>query len=187
MCVDYRKLCVELFGTDDVEALRKIAGKKKSGRKKKFSESDIDDILSLYSSGMTIEQIAKRYNTSRQIVSKYINAPIHKGCSMRMTYMFKKTPCTEIDIDFLDRKIYIQNKTDDILHRAFGANQSPVWEDFENFLEERCPPRTRGNIESLLRSMNIDHYDPISIIEYTKGRCVDDNMWIKIRYRSRGE
>ena len=182
MATDYRKLCIELFGTDDLNTLKKIEETPKPGRKKKFSDKEADRILKLYSGGMTIKQIAEKYGTSRQIISKYINMPVHKGCSMRMTYMYKKSPCTEIDIDFLEKKIYIQNKTDDILHRAFGINEAPEWGDFEAFLEDRCPPRTRGNIKRLLRSMNIDSYDPLSIIEYTKGKCVDDNMWIKIRY-----
>ena len=30
--------------------------------------------------------------------------------------------------------------------------------------------------------MNIDSYDPLSIIENTKGKCVDDNMWIKFHF-----
>ncbi|MBQ5333447.1 MAG: Hin recombinase, partial [Oscillospiraceae bacterium] len=103
MATDYRKLCIELFGTDDVNTLKKIAEKPKPGRKKKFSDKEADRILKLYSGGMTIKQIAEKYGTSRQIISKYINMPVHKGCSMRMTYMYKKSPCTEIDIDFLEK------------------------------------------------------------------------------------
>ena len=34
MATDYRKLCIELFGTDNVAELKKIANKQKTGRKK---------------------------------------------------------------------------------------------------------------------------------------------------------
>lgn len=44
---------------------------------------------------------------------------------MRLTYMFRRQPCTVIDVNFLDRKVVIQNKTDDILHRAFGVIKGP--------------------------------------------------------------
>ena len=41
MNTDYRKLCIELFGTDDVAELKKIAEKvstnRNAGRKKKFT------------------------------------------------------------------------------------------------------------------------------------------------------
>ena len=35
--MDYRKLCMELFGTDDETELRKIAGRLRGGRKKALS------------------------------------------------------------------------------------------------------------------------------------------------------
>ena len=47
MNVDYRKLCLELFGTDDVDELTKIAqvhrekNPRKAGRKKKFTAEDV--------------------------------------------------------------------------------------------------------------------------------------------------
>lgn len=187
MAVDYRKLCIEIFGTDNESEIRRIAAsatKPNVGRKNKFTEDDVSDLRNLYSNGMTIEMIARKYKTSRQIVSKYLTEPIHSGCTMRMTYMYKKKPCTEIDIDFLNKKIYIQNKTNDILHRAFGVSEKPDWNDFQEFIEGRCPPKTRGNIKDILKEMSVPDYDPISIIERTKGRCFDDDMWIKIGYKS---
>ena len=56
---------------------------------------------------------------------------------------------TLIDVDFLGRRIRIQNRTEDILHRAFGTNMHPTWEDFEIFLQERCFPASRGNVHNL--------------------------------------
>ena len=101
--------------------------------------------------------------------------------------MFKQYPCTVIDIDFLKQKIYIQNKTDDIIHRAFGVVENPSWDDFELFLEDRCFPRERGNCRSILCSMGLTDYDPLQIIEKTQGRMAEDKQWIKIRYNDRGE
>ena len=101
---------------------------------------------------------------------------------MRMTYMFRRQPCTTIDVDFLRRNIRIQNKTDDILHRAFGTNEQPTWDDFECFLQERCFPKTRGRLKDELRALGLDSYDPLQIVEKTKGRTAEDDLWLKIQY-----
>ena len=84
--------------------------------------------------------------------------------------------CTIIDVDFLNEKIKIKNRTDDILHRAFGVVEQPSWQQFEEFLADRCFPETRGNMKSVLRDLQLDSYDPLHIIEKTKGRTADDNL-----------
>ena len=185
MATDYRKLCLEIFGTDDVNEIRKIAIKqnaRNAGRKKKFSDEDVADMRNLRARGVSVNDIAEKYNTSRQIVDKYLNTKPAPGYTMRMTYMNKHTPCTEIDVDFLNQNIRIQNYTDDILHRAFGITEAPTWADFEDFLQYRCFPKTRGNAKDVLKKLQIQAYDPLQIVEKTRGRIADDNMWLKIRY-----
>ena len=115
------------------------------------------------------------------------NTAAGDGCTMRITYMFRRQPCTVIDVDFLDQKVVIQNKTDDILHRAFGVLEHPTWNDFENFLRDRCFPQTRGNCKELLQEMELTDYDPLKIVEKTRGRLADDEMWLRLRYLPRKE
>ena len=180
---DYRAICLELFGTDDVEKLKMIAkqiGQKNTrnaGRKRKFNEAETEEMKRLPRAG-----IARRFGTSRQIIGKYLNTPLPEGYTMRMTYMFRHQPCTTIDVDFLRRNIRIQNKTDDILHRAFGTNEQPTWDDFECFLQERCFPKTRGHLKDELRALGLDSYDPLQIVEKTNGRTAEDDLWLKIQY-----
>lgn len=192
MEINYRKLCVELFGTDDVEKLKKIAQKAKdnrnAGRKQKFTEKEISEIEKLLEKGMTMSAVAERYGTSRQIINKYFNQMPEKNYTLRMTYMYGQNPCTIIDVDFLNEKIAIKNRTDDVLHRAFGVIENPTWQQFQEFLEDRCFPKSRGNIKAILRSLELDSYDPLQIVEKTKGKTADDNLWIKFKYYSqRGE
>ena len=84
--MDYRKLCLELFGTDDVDELTKIAqvhrekNPRKAGRKKKFTAEDVQRIRSLLENGMTMQEAAKRFNTSRQVIGKYLNE--QRTCSI---------------------------------------------------------------------------------------------------------
>ena len=186
--MDYRKLCLELFGTDDVDELTKIAqvhrekNPRKAGRKKKFTAEDVQRIRSLLENGMTMQEAAKRFNTSRQVIGKYLNEKPAEGYTLRMTYMYQQHPCTIIDVDFLNQRIMVQNKTNDMLHRAFGVVEHPTWDDFETFLKERCFPATRGNAKEILKQLQLTSYDPLQIVEKTRGRTAEDDMWLKFHY-----
>ena len=184
---DYRKLCIELFGTDDAAQLRRIAENAKgknprgAGRRRRFSRDDVAEMRRLRAGGMKLADIAARFGTSRQVIGRYLNPGPEPGCTMRMTYMFRRSPCTVIDVDLLTRRVYIRNFTDDVIHRAFGVNEHPDWEDFEYFLRDRCFPESRGNRKSLLRQLGLTDYDPLQIVEKTQGRMADDDMWIRIQ------
>ena len=186
--MDYRKLCLELFGTDDVDELTKIAqiyrekNPRKAGRKKKFTAEDVQRIRSLLENGMTMQEVAKRFNTSRQVIGKYLNEKPAEGYTLRMTYMYQQHPCTIVDVDFLNQRIMVQNKTNDMLHRAFGVVEHPTWDDFETFLKERCFPATRGNAKEILKQLQLTSYDPLQIVEKTRGRMAEDDMWLKFHY-----
>ena len=190
--MDYRKLCMELFGTDDVENLRRIAEEyrkknaRNAGRKKKYTEKDVERMAQLRDQGVGLQTIADEFGTSRQVVGRYLSEAPAKGSTMRLTYMFRQHPCTVIDVDFLEQKISIQNKTADPVHRAFGMIEDPTWNDFEGFLKDRCFPETRGNRKELLRQLGLTDYDPLQIVEKTHGRMADDELWLKIRYLERG-
>lgn len=193
MDMDYRRLCVDLFGTDDVAELTKIAGTvnthnaRNAGRKKKFRPDDVAHMKKLRAEGMTVNAIAEKYGTARQIIGRYLNEKPDENTTLRMTYMFRRQPCTTIDVDFLNERIQIQNHTNDLLHRAFGVTENPTWEDFNWFLRQRCFPETRGNARQILRSIGVDSYDPIQIAEKTKGRMAEDELWLKFSYYPRRE
>ena len=64
MEVDYKKLCIDLFGTDKPDELKKISDKtqhkSKSGRKPVLSEDDKNEICRLRSEGMQTANIARK-------------------------------------------------------------------------------------------------------------------------------
>lgn len=191
MNTDYRKLCVELFGTDDADKLKtlsksiKVKNARNAGRKKKFTQDDVREMQAMIESGVTINEVAERFSTSRQVVGKYLNAKPAEGYTLRMTYMYRQHPCTVIDVDFLNRKVMIRNKTKDMLHRAFGVIEKPTWDDFEGFLKDRCFPATRGNVKDILKELQLTDYDPLQIVERTRGRTAEDDMWLKFAYYPR--
>ena len=188
MNVDYRILCLDLFGTDDVNELARIArtykekNPRNAGRKKKFTAEDVQTIRRLIEDGMTVNEAAERFQTSRQVIGRYLNEKPEEGYTLRMTYMYQQHPCTIIDVDFLNQRVKVQNKTKDMLHRAFGVIEKPTWDDFEMFLKERCFPATRGNAKELLKELQLTSYDPLQIVEKTRGRTAEDDMWLKFNY-----
>lgn len=190
--MDYRNLCLELFGTDDVNELTRIAqiykqkNPRKAGRKKKFIAEDVQTIRTLIENGMTVNDVAERFKTSRQIIGKYLNEKPADGYTLRITYMYHQHPCTVIDVDFLNQRVIVQNKTKDILHRAFGVVEHPTWDDFELFLKDRCFPSTRGDAKAILKDLQLTFYDPLQIAEKTKGRTAEDDMWMKFHYYPAG-
>lgn len=188
METNYRQLCMDLFGTTDVEQLKTIANQIKvknprnAGRKRKFAADDIQTMKQLAANGTPLAEVAAHFHTSRQVVGRYLNEKPASGYTMRITYMCRTTPCTIIDVDFMNRKVAIQNRTTDVLHRAFGIIEQPTWEDFETFLRERCFPSTRGNIKTLLKDLQLTDYDPLQIVEKTQGRTAEDHLWLKFAY-----
>ena len=99
-----------------------------------------------------------------------------------MTFLFRDEACTIIHVNVAKEQIRIQNLTDDIFHRAFGTVLEPTWEDFEQFLADRCFSPSVGFLEDNLRALGIDAYDPLQIVEKTQGRTEDDEMWIRFEY-----
>ena len=99
---------------------------------------------------------------------------------VKYEYYDKDILCSTIVCDFTSKAVLVKNHTEDILKTAFGVNLSPTWDDFTEFLEERCVPRTRENISLFLESMDLTEYDPIRIVEITQGRMAEDNQWLKI-------
>lgn len=181
MSVDYKELCLELFGTTDVDELRDIAKKNNrgAGRKKRFTDKQIEKIYDMQAHGVSQQKIAEYFGVSRQTISKYLKNELDDHYNYQIDFMYKTSVCTTILVNFWDKKIKIINKTNDILHRAFGVNETPNWDDFNEFILDRCFSEARGNKKEILKSLNIDSYDPIQIVEQTKGKTYEDNQWIK--------
>lgn len=187
MSTDYKKLCFDLFGTTDVDKLSEIASNynkknpRGAGRKVSFSDEQISEMKKMQANGVSQQKIAEHFSTTRQTVARLLSQK-NSAYNMRIDYMYKTSVCTTIFVDFLNSSISIINKTPDIIHRAFGIVESPTWKDFEEFLESRCFPKSRGDRKTLLNILGLDSYDPIQIIEKTKGKTYEDNQWMKISY-----
>lgn len=105
-----------------------------------------------------------------------------KPYKMKMVYKHNNKLLTTMYVDLLTCQIKIENHTDDIICRAFGINEDPTWDDFDYFLRSRCFEETRQDVKLLLSELGLDHFDPLAIVEKTKGRCTDDPFWLDISY-----
>lgn len=186
--IDYKELCNKLFGTTDVDKLidisKKVHNSRRAGRKKKFTEEQIQQMKYMQQHGLTQQKIAEYFGTTRQTVSKYLRTEFNKSYTLQIDLMYRTSVCSTILVDFRNQKIKVINKTDDILHRAFGTNTNPSWDDFKTFLTDRCFPESRGDKKSLLKALQIDSYDPLQIVEQTHGKTYEDKLWMKFKNRS---
>ena len=89
--------------------------------------------------------------------------------------------CSLVAADFTDQTLCTENYVSDVIKTAFGNNEVPTWNDFQNFLEERCIPRARAGLREYLEALGLDKYDPLEIIKKTSGRMAEDNQWIEIK------
>lgn len=88
--------------------------------------------------------------------------------------------CTTIYADFTDQTLAAENHADDPVKTAFGNNPLPDWEDFQDFLQERCIPKERAGLREYLEALGLGGYDPLAIIEKTGGRMAEDQQWIEM-------
>lgn len=103
-----------------------------------------------------------------------------KEYGLRLYYMENNDINTVIDVDMLNRKVKFKNYTNKLINRAFGSKESVTYEEYEEFLESRCFPNTRDKMKIELKKLDIPTYDPLLIIEKTKGRIADDDFYIEI-------
>ena len=99
---------------------------------------------------------------------------------LKLEFYDEEVLCTKIIADFTDETLSVENTTGHIVKTAFGKNEVPTWEDLQNFLEERCVPRSRSGIREYLETIGVEEYNPLEIIKKTGGRMAEDNQWIKL-------
>lgn len=99
---------------------------------------------------------------------------------LRLWYMSENRVCTIIDVDERSRRVKVYNFTRDYMERAFGKEEHPDFEAYEAFLESRCFPESRDKMKLILKDLDLPFYDPLLIIEKTKGKMAEDDFWIRI-------
>ena len=112
-------------------------------------------------------------------LSEYYSVP-EKHFPMRLWYMHRNEICTLIDVDEVRRVVRIRNYTNRIQYRAFGINGEPSFDEYQEFLESRCFPRSGDKMKIRLQEIDVPFYDPLLIIEKTQGRMAEDEFWLQV-------
>lgn len=169
-----------------------ISGKDIKNFRKKYSlnKNDLASLLNV--SSRTIEGwesseskisgpivlLFRLLNENPELIDKLIVPEMKYG--LRLYYMQNGDINTVIDVDMINRKVFFKNYTSNIILRAFGNKESVTYEEYEKFLESRCFPSNRDKLKIELNKLDIPYYDPLLIIEKTKGRMADDDLYIEI-------
>lgn len=155
-----------------------------------ITQAELADLLGV--SKPTIE----RWETSENVITGPIVLALHlinnsqnvadqlivpsRTTKLRLKYMYQDTLCTVIDVDEMNQAVRIINYQKHLMFRAFGINEKPTFQDYQEFIESRCFPRSRDKMKIILKDLDITFYDPLLIIEKTKGRMAEDDFWIEV-------
>lgn len=96
---------------------------------------------------------------------------------MYFDYMHRDTLCARVGTNFI--KVEVTNFTDNIFKTPFGNNVNPTVADLEEFLEDRCFPKSRADRKKLLERIGLDFYDVTLVTHYNHGAQLTDDFWIK--------
>lgn len=102
--------------------------------------------------------------------------------TLKYDYMNRDELMSEILVNLTDQKILVINHSSDIIHLAFGVNLLPNWDDFMDFLRERCFPEGRDRIREVLNYYGLDSFDAFALIEETGGVMAEDHQWLKVTH-----
>lgn len=140
---------------------------------KEIGITEDDREVELFFDGSTIS-ISKKLS-----MAEFINrGKQEKHILYLFLYYNEQALSSKVVANYTEKTLCVENYTDSFIHTAFGKNLTPTWNDFETFLEERCIPRSRAGLREYLETIGVDQYDPLKIIQKTKGRMAEDNQWL---------
>lgn len=92
----------------------------------------------------------------------------------------KESLVADILVDLTTKTVREYHRySNDVLLLPFGAIESPNYLAFIDFLESRCPPRERANLNELLSNWGLLEYDPLAIVKRTHGMMYADFIWVR--------
>ena len=59
--------------------------------------------------------------------------------------------------------------------------QMETLDELNSWVENRCPPRTRADIDILLQGLGLSFYAPFNIVQKTNGAMFEDEYWLRFR------
>ena len=97
----------------------------------------------------------------------------------KMQYMYKDRLVAEYVFDIAKNRVHVKQIGQELMDKPFGDAEVVSMSAFEDFLESRCFPRQRHGCKDLLAALELESYDPFSIVAITYGRQWDDYYWLR--------
>ena len=114
-------------------------------------------------------------------IDKFIGSAKKKGHSLiKLNYYNNNDLCTVIIADYTAQSVKFENYTDNSNYTAFGVKSTASWQDYNNFLKDRCVPESRMGLRHYLNSIKVDEYNPLEIIKKTNGKMAEDSQWLDV-------
>lgn len=114
-------------------------------------------------------------------IDDFINSAKKKGHSIvKLSYYNDVDLCTVIVADYTAETVKFENFTDSLINTAFGLKTNISWQDYNDFLKDRCIPESREGLKYYLNSIKVDEFNPLEIIKKTKGKMAEDNQWLDV-------
>ena len=154
--MDYKDLCQNIFGTADIGELKVIAERaEKAVRKPKvrkgFSNDDIWEIRRLHARGLPVGEIAKRFNSTRQVINGYVYPERAEEYVLRIELFRKGEACTMIEYDIMCQRVRMRSRAVPMWDKTTCILCNTDWMDLKTFLEKKGIPSPEGTLEELLK------------------------------------
>ena len=88
--------------------------------------------------------------------------------------------CAVICADYSDQTVKYEAYEKNYLNTPFGNNLYPDFDDYEDYLKERCIPESRMGLSEYLDALNVDSFNPLEIIKKTKGVMAEDHVRLEV-------
>lgn len=138
-----------------------------------LNEDNRDIEISFDDEKITISPIKTIYD--------FIISSKKKGHSIvKLSYYNDVDLCTVIVADYTAETVKFENFTDNSINTAFGLKTNVSWQDYNDFLKDRCIPESREGLKYYLNSIMVDEFNPLEIIKKTKGKMAEDNQWLDV-------
>jgi len=111
-----------------------MRNERNAGRKKRITDSQIEEINRRHYSGESISKLAMEYGITKQGLSKRLKE--YNYVPVRLEYYVDGDLCSLIEADFHKEKVHVINYTIELSKTAFGYKLTPEWNEFLDFIEE---------------------------------------------------
>lgn len=108
------------------------------------------------------------------LIEDDLPAKQYDGLRMSVYYCAEKTA----DVHVSKNKVFVKRYTRNAVKQIFFADQMNTFQ-LSKVFESRLWPRNRDNIDIILKSMDLEFYNPLEMVRKTHGRMYNDHIWFK--------